>query len=137
MGRLKVVDTPGHQPLQSFRQDIRATLLPDARPAQHPLREAAARAYDPGHGLGASGCGNILQSIVEISDPSQSVSLATLALGGTAVDVAIAGEFVLVAASEGGLRVVDVADPAAPIEVGSFDTLGTGTIVVRSWRLCM
>ncbi|NIV33636.1 MAG: hypothetical protein GWN58_30575, partial [Anaerolineae bacterium] len=38
------------------------------------------------------------------------------------VDVAVAGDYVYVAAFVDGLRIIDVSDPAAPFEVGFYYT---------------
>ncbi|MFO7918974.1 MAG: PQQ-binding-like beta-propeller repeat protein [Anaerolineae bacterium] len=45
-------------------------------------------------------------------------------IGGTVLAVALSGDHAYVAAGDGGLRVVDVADPSHPSEVGSCDPPG-------------
>ena len=50
-------------------------------------------------------------------------------------DVAVAGSYAYVADWFGGLRVINVANPAAPIEVGFYDTPGnaSGVAVAGSY----
>ena len=49
-----------------------------------------------------------------------------------ASSVAVAGAYAYVADREGGLRVVDVSNPAAPVEVGFHDTPGEAYSVAES-----
>lgn len=46
---------------------------------------------------------------------------------GTAMNIAIVESLAYVAASEGGVRVLDLGDPARPVEIGSVDTPGDAT----------
>ncbi len=74
--------------------------------------------------------------IVDVTDPSAPVELSTLPLSAQSdrippprvEDVAVACDgnrcTAYLAAGTGGLRVVDVSNPAAPIEVSSYDTPG-------------
>ena len=45
-------------------------------------------------------------------------------MGGPAYAVAVQGNHAFVAAAEAGVRVIDVSDPATPIERGTYDTPG-------------
>jgi hypothetical protein len=56
----------------------------------------------------------------DVSTPSQPDRLSTLPIAGGAIDVALRGNFALVAADVHGLRVIDVNDPAHPAETGSY-----------------
>ena len=38
--------------------------------------------------------------------------------------MAVAGSYAYVADWDGGLRIINVANPAAPVEVGAYDTPG-------------
>ncbi|MFN3929222.1 MAG: carboxypeptidase regulatory-like domain-containing protein, partial [Thermoflexus sp.] len=63
--------------------------------------------------------------ILDISNPAQPAVIGqTAVLPGVVADVAVAGSYAYVADREGGLRIVDVSDPAAPREVGFYDTPG-------------
>jgi hypothetical protein len=71
--------------------------------------------------------------IVDISDPAQPAEVSFLPmkiqiaedfLPARAEDVAVANGYVYLAAGTAGLRVVDVSEPAAPVEVGFYDTPG-------------
>jgi len=55
--------------------------------------------------------------IVDISDPLHPARLATVDTDGVFREVAVQGQY-LYAADEWGLRVIDVADPSAPEEIG-------------------
>ncbi len=50
------------------------------------------------------------------------MEIAVQNTSGSAYDLALAGNYAYVAATTGGLRVIDVSDPWNPIEVGSFPT---------------
>jgi hypothetical protein len=50
--------------------------------------------------------------------------LGSIALGGTAYGVAVAGNYAYVADYRSGLRVINIANPAAPMQVGFYDTPG-------------
>jgi|GEM_PF-2008553 len=54
-------------------------------------------------------------SIWDITDPAFPVNLGSLALGGAPEAVAVAGNTAFVAAGAGGMHVVDVTNPAAPV----------------------
>lgn len=56
-------------------------------------------------------------------------ALSFLPIPGAAQGVAVQGHYAYVAAGLTGLQIVDVADPAAPVLVGSADTPGTATKV--------
>jgi len=66
--------------------------------------------------------------VFDISLPSQPAQLgAYCAPGGLVLDAVTAGRYVYVAAGHSGLRVLDVSDPAAPLEVAYYDTAGVAT----------
>ena len=63
--------------------------------------------------------------LLDVSDPARPAVLGrTGVLPGVVQGVAVSGSHAYVAAGDGGLRVVDVSDPAHPREVGSCDTPG-------------
>ncbi len=61
--------------------------------------------------------------LVDFSDPGQPSVASTLQLQGRPLDVAIGHGHAWVAAEDGDLRVVNLDDKNAPVEVGSYDTL--------------
>jgi hypothetical protein len=66
--------------------------------------------------------------IWDVSDPTAPVLLGqTGMLRDVVVDIDVAGGFAYLACERGGLRVVDVSDPAAPREVGSYQIDGLPT----------
>ncbi len=63
--------------------------------------------------------------ILNVSNPAQPAFVGqTDVLPGTVRDVAVAGDYAYVADGGAGLRIVDVSHPAAPAEVGFYDTSG-------------
>ncbi|MBD3222574.1 T9SS type A sorting domain-containing protein [bacterium] len=63
--------------------------------------------------------------IYDLAVPTSPALVATLAIdGGDALDFAVRGHLMLVAAGHAGLLVVDVGNPAAPVVVGSLATPG-------------
>ncbi|WP_448605243.1 LVIVD repeat-containing protein [Thermoflexus hugenholtzii] len=61
--------------------------------------------------------------VMDVGDPSRPVVVGrTGVLPGVVRGVAVSGSYAYVA--DGGLRVIDVSNPAAPREVGFYDTLG-------------
>ena len=63
--------------------------------------------------------------ILDVSTPSHPVVVGqTGVLPGVVEGVAVAGGCAYVADGSGGLRVVNVANPGAPVEVGHYDTPG-------------
>ena len=64
--------------------------------------------------------------IVDVARPYAPATLARLPLPDTSVlGVTIVGPYAFVAGGHGGLRIVDVSDPAAPKLAGALDTPGT------------
>ncbi len=53
--------------------------------------------------------------ILDMSDPASPVTLAQLALPGTAVAIEVRGDIAYIAAEDGGLQIVSVTDPALPV----------------------
>ena len=61
--------------------------------------------------------------VVDVGDPTRPVAVGGTGLLPDAVmGVAVSGAYAYVADGSGGLRVVDVSDPASPREVGSYGT---------------
>lgn len=58
--------------------------------------------------------------VVHVADPANPRQVATVELGAVAHDVILKDHFAFVAADEQGVRVLDVADPRKPIEVGHY-----------------
>jgi hypothetical protein len=74
--------------------------------------------------------------IVEISDPAAPKPLGGLisaqgpGMGGSDIDIAVAGEYAYLAHAYHGLQVIDLANPAAPRPLGGLDTAVAITHVV-------
>jgi len=67
--------------------------------------------------------------VVDIADPANMATLATLAIGGQARDVVrdrLANPYVYVADDFYGLRQVEVSDPTAPVLLGSYPSADRG-----------
>ncbi|MFQ5518265.1 MAG: LVIVD repeat-containing protein, partial [Acidimicrobiia bacterium] len=63
--------------------------------------------------------------ILDVADPAHPrVVGQTAPLPGVVWDVAVAGGYAYLADYDAGLRIIDVSQPAAPAEVGSFDSPG-------------
>lgn len=61
-------------------------------------------------------------TILDVSDPSHPHVIGqTSVLAGVIQNITISGQYAYVAAGNGGLRIIDVSNPAIPIEVGSFE----------------
>lgn len=78
--------------------------------------------------------------IFDVSMLEAAPAPSQLALSGDATDVAISGHFAYVASNSGGLHIVDLVDPAAPVRVGGVPlpkpavgvcVSGTGLVVVH------
>jgi len=70
------------------------------------------------------GSGSVLK-VAELSDPAHPQPVGeSAALPGFVTGVAASGGYAYVANASAGLRVLDVSDPSAPVEVGFFDTPG-------------
>ena len=67
--------------------------------------------------------------------PTEPVAVGSLVLPTATRDVALSGTFASVAAGGVGLRLVDVSDPAAPVEVGSSPVAGTASGLAASGHL--
>jgi hypothetical protein len=66
--------------------------------------------------------------ILDVSDPARPVVVGqTGALPGVVLGLAVAGSYAYVADRDAGLRVVDVSDPDAPVEIGFYDTPGSAS----------
>jgi hypothetical protein len=89
--------------------------------------------YGPAHRLSATeshvywASGAVVR-VTETTDPLLAV-VGEATLPGLPEDLFIHGDMLLVAAGDAGLRIVDVADPQQPVEVGFFDTQGTARAV--------
>ncbi len=63
--------------------------------------------------------------VLDIADPAHPALLGrTGVLGGVVRDIVLAGGYAYVAAGSAGLIVIDVSNPAAPVQVGAVDTAG-------------
>ena len=63
--------------------------------------------------------------ILNISDPAHPVFVGkTAVLPGIVWDISISGSYAYVAAESGGLRIINISNPAAPTEAGFYDTPG-------------
>jgi hypothetical protein len=69
--------------------------------------------------------------IIDAGDPAQPREVGSLDMPGVVgtpgwvwgpVDIAVAGNYAYLATALPGLRIVDISNPAAPVEVGFFDT---------------
>ena len=76
--------------------------------------------------------------IMNVANPANPIIVGQTALLPSFVrDVAVAGSYAYVADLDSGLWVIDVANPAAPVEVGAYDTpeYAWGVAVAGSVRL--
>lgn len=62
-----------------------------------------------------------LLSIYSLNNPAVPQLLGDLSLGYFLSDLAISGQYAYVLKEEGGMRIVDIGDPANPVEVGYLD----------------
>jgi hypothetical protein len=70
------------------------------------------------------GSGSVLE-VAELSSPGDPQPVGESApLPGGVFGVAVAGDYAYLANGSGGLRVIDVSDPSAPVEVGFLETTG-------------
>jgi hypothetical protein len=99
-----------------------------------PSAPVARGAYDtPGQALDVAISGNAAcvadgtgdLKLINISNPYSPSLMATCALPGTANAVALSGSLACV--TDGGLRLVDIANPAAPVLRGSYTNFNGGT----------
>jgi hypothetical protein len=69
----------------------------------------------------AAGSAGLL--ILDISDPCQPVQLGAYDTNGTAIGVALSGNYAYVGdGSVDGLLVIDISDPCSPVHIGIYDT---------------
>ncbi len=61
-------------------------------------------------------------TVIDVTDPGNAASVATLALPGSPTDLRISGNFAYVAAYTAGLQVVDLTNPLSPMLSGSLPT---------------
>ena len=74
--------------------------------------------------------------VLDVSDPANpTVAGQTAMLPDVVQDIHIASPYAYVADANAGLRVIDVSNPAAPMEVGAYDTPGdaVGVYVISSY----
>lgn len=69
------------------------------------------------------GSGATLQ-IADVSNPASPQVVGEVALSGVVKGVVVSGDYAYVTTGGEGLRVINVATPTAPVEVGSYDTPG-------------
>jgi len=71
-------------------------------------------------------------SILDTADPGSPTVVASVSAPGSVEDATVDGETLLIAGDSNGLRVVDVGDPAQPVELGSTivlpQTFGVATL---------
>jgi hypothetical protein len=70
--------------------------------------------------VAASGTPGVL-SIFDVSDPTNPVATGSLTFSGSIAALDVQGNFAYVATSAGGLQIVDMTDPAAPLLRGKLD----------------
>lgn len=63
--------------------------------------------------------------VFDNQSPTNPAFRSEVLVGGVVMDIARSGNFAFVAAANGGLRIVDLSDVWAPVEVGSLDLPGT------------
>jgi hypothetical protein len=105
------------------------------RPIQQgawPMPGAAGRLALTGNLLLASTGSGI--AIASIAAPLQPISLGSVALTNVTYieDIAVAGQYAYAVAGQSGLRVIDLANPAAPVEIGALNTFSHATSVAVS-----
>jgi len=61
--------------------------------------------------------------VLDATGDSETLVQGHLVLSGVIESIAVSGLYVFVAAGDAGLRVIDVSDPSAPVEVGSYDAV--------------
>ncbi len=83
-----------------------------------------------GNGIAVIANGGDGLAVYDVSDPTTPSWLASVPLAGTAVDVAVSGDFVWVALTTGGVQVVDLSDPASPVLRGAVGTGGPASRVI-------
>ncbi|MCJ7440976.1 MAG: PKD domain-containing protein [Thermoanaerobaculaceae bacterium] len=104
-----------------------ACLVGFARPGNADCPALAGRwPYAPVQAVSAFGTTVYLGSeatlvVLDASNPGAPAALGSLLLPGTIQTIAVSGGNAFVAAGNSGLRIVNVADPAHPIEVGHVD----------------
>lgn len=76
-------------------------------------------AYHADHLYYADGA---LLRIAQAENPSQPVSMGAVLLPEEVVDIAVSGSLAFAACDESGLRILDVSNPAEPLEVGGSVT---------------
>lgn len=59
-------------------------------------------------------------AVVDVSDPANPTILSTLDLPGGPVHLSLGGDYVYLAALDGGMQIVSVADPANPVRVAEY-----------------
>ncbi|MBU2501965.1 T9SS type A sorting domain-containing protein [bacterium] len=86
----------------------------------HVLPGAGALSVAVKNGLAYVGCYDQFR-ILDVTDPAAIEDLGGLALQDRATDVWLRDDFAYVANNELGVRIIDVSDPADPVEVGHHD----------------
>jgi hypothetical protein len=70
--------------------------------------------------------------ILNVSDPARPAVVGqTAALSSSMDDVVVAGDYAYLAVSDEGLRIINIANPATPVEMGSYSISG------RTWALAI
>ena len=101
-------------------------MLAVANPAMHVSRvghwaEGPAEAVTVAGSLAYCGVGGLLR-IADVTTPANPVILGETIIPSLVLGIEVSGDYAYVAGAYTGLHVVDVSDPAAPVEVGALDT---------------
>ncbi len=70
-------------------------------------------------------------SITVSTTASSLITVSYLLTPGDAYDIEVVGDLAYVADGRSGLRIIDVSNPAAPVEIGALDTPSSG----RAWDI--
>ena len=110
---------------RSSRVDPSGLVVVDVSDPRHPRKAAVApvsgSAWDVEVSDGIAYVANAnTVSVIDVTSPETPVVLAAVGPAGIGIDVV--GSLVFVAASDHGLRVLDVSDPAHPRALGSLET---------------
>lgn len=70
---------------------------------------------------------------ININDPTNPSALASIYGADDSRDVFVLGDYAYVSNSRKGLKIIDVADPSIPYEVGEYDTVGARPDLESVW----
>ena len=85
--------------------------------------------------VGIGGGINDQLAVIDISSPTQPISVTTLSLSDRVYDIVLKGSFAYLANGEAGLQIVDISHPVAPFNVGSYvgDWIALGVTVTDTY----